>query len=129
MVAHGTIAFDTLTTSDQVKTGTEKSIDTSYLYNGSAKGWLHGASDASINGSFGFSSGVDNGTGDYSYNLTNAMGSDNNSVVNMNPRSAQDRAGPATFNSVSQVLVHVYDISSQAVNDGGVNVTVQGELA
>ena len=33
MVAHGTIAFDTLTTSDQVKSGTEKSIDTSYLFN------------------------------------------------------------------------------------------------
>jgi hypothetical protein len=31
MVAHGTIAFDTLTTSDQVNTGTEKSLDTSYL--------------------------------------------------------------------------------------------------
>ena len=37
MVAHGTIAFDTLTTSDQIETGTEKSIDTSYLYNGTPK--------------------------------------------------------------------------------------------
>ena len=32
-MAHGTIAFDTLTTSDQVKTGTEKSVDTSYIFN------------------------------------------------------------------------------------------------
>jgi hypothetical protein len=39
MVAHGTIAFDTLTTSDQVKTGTEKSLDTSYIFNGVAKAW------------------------------------------------------------------------------------------
>ena len=39
MVAHGTIAFDTLTTSDQVKTGTEKSVDTSYLFNGVSKAW------------------------------------------------------------------------------------------
>ena len=30
-MANGTIAFDTLTTSDSVNTGTEKSIDTSYF--------------------------------------------------------------------------------------------------
>ena len=41
MVAHGTIAFDTLTTSDQVNTGTEKSIDTSYIFNGVAKCVCH----------------------------------------------------------------------------------------
>ena len=36
-MANGTIAFDTLTTSDSVNTGTEKSIDTSYIFNGVAK--------------------------------------------------------------------------------------------
>ena len=36
-MANGTIAFDTLTTSDSVNTSTEKSIDTSYLFNGIAK--------------------------------------------------------------------------------------------
>ena len=36
-MANGTIAFDTLTTSDSVKSGTEKSIDTSYIFNGVAK--------------------------------------------------------------------------------------------
>ena len=123
MPSFGTLKADTLTHS------TAGSLATNYVVNGSAKGWVHGASDASINGSFVFSSGVDNGTGDYSYNLTNAMESDGNSVVNMSVRSAQDRAGPATFNTTSQVLVHVFDISSQAANDGGVNVAVQGDLA
>ena len=33
-MANGTIAFDTLTTSDSVNTGTEKSIDTSFILNG-----------------------------------------------------------------------------------------------
>ena len=37
IMANGTIAFDTLTTSDSVNTGTEKSIDTSYFFNGVAK--------------------------------------------------------------------------------------------
>ena len=40
-MANGTIAFDTLTTSDSVNTGTEKSIDTSYLFNGVAKQWIN----------------------------------------------------------------------------------------
>ena len=38
-MANGTIAFDTLTTSDQAKSGTEKSVDTSYIFNGVAKVW------------------------------------------------------------------------------------------
>ena len=38
-MANGTIAFDTLTTSDSVNTGTEKSIDTSYIFNGVVKVW------------------------------------------------------------------------------------------
>ena len=40
IMANGTIAFDTLTTSDSVNTNTEKSIDTSYIYNGVAKHWI-----------------------------------------------------------------------------------------
>ena len=46
-MANGTIAFDTLTTSDSVNTGTEKSIDTSYLFNGVAKHWINLEGDAS----------------------------------------------------------------------------------
>ena len=40
-MANGTIAFDTLTTSDSVKSGTEKSINTSYIYNGVNKFWIN----------------------------------------------------------------------------------------
>ena len=75
MVAHGTIAFDTLTTSDQVNTGTEKSIDTSYLLNGSLKSWLNmnGTSTIAINDSFNIASITDNGTGSYGATVSNAM--------------------------------------------------------
>ena len=67
MVAHGTIAFDTLTTSDQVNTGTEKSLDTSYIFNGTLKSWLNmnGQSTIAINDSFNIASITDNGTGSY----------------------------------------------------------------
>ena len=75
MVAHGTIAFDTLTTSDQVNTGTEKSLDTSYIFNGTLKSWLNmnGQSTIAINDSFNMASITDNGTGSYGATVSNAM--------------------------------------------------------
>ena len=76
-ISHGTIAFDTLRTSDQVNTGTEKSIDTSYLFNGVAKVWVDGTDAAVLSDSFNLSSGTDNGTGDYTYTITNDMASVN----------------------------------------------------
>ena len=71
MVAHGTIAFDTLTTSDQVNTGTEKSIDTSYLFNGSAKVWAYfnqASSSTTAADSFNVSSIDDDAAGDFDVN-------------------------------------------------------------
>ena len=74
-MANGTIAFDTLTTSDSVNTGTEKSIDTSYIFNGVCKTWLNmnGTGTVASRDSFNSSGITDNGTGEYINNLTNAM--------------------------------------------------------
>ena len=77
MVAHGTIAFDTLTTSAQVKTGTEKSVDTSYLFNGVAKAWTSDetlASDTAgvwTGDTFNVSSITDSTTGQCLVNFSN----------------------------------------------------------
>ena len=81
MVAHGTIAFDTLTTSDQVNTGTEKSIDTSYIFNGVAKCWcaITQGSTHTLVGSFNVSSIDDGGDGETAVNFTNTMGMLSNS--------------------------------------------------
>ena len=73
-MANGTIAFDTLTTSDQVNTGTEKSIDTSYLFNGVAKVWQQGQGDSTTpTDSFNVSNITDNGTGTFTTNFANVM--------------------------------------------------------
>jgi hypothetical protein len=59
-MANGTIAFDTLTTSDSANTNTEKSINTSYIFNGVAKAWVEydgTASGATIGDSFNVSQG------------------------------------------------------------------------
>ena len=55
-MANGTIAFDTLTTSDSKNTGTEKSIDTSYIFNGVNKVWFTLGMDAVQDDSFNCSS-------------------------------------------------------------------------
>ena len=78
-MANGTIAFDTLTTSDSVNTGTEKSIDTSYIFNGVAKVWINfdGTGTPAARDSFNVASITDNGTGSYDIVFTNSMSSAN----------------------------------------------------
>ena len=74
-MAFGNLKFDTLTTSDAKNTSTEKSLDTSYIFNGVAKGWTHfqgTSTEASIDG-FNISSIDDDGTGDYGLHFTNSM--------------------------------------------------------
>ena len=71
-MANGTIAFDTLTTSDQVNTGTEKSVDTSYIYNGVAKYLLHyNQSTPAVLKSLNSSSVSDDSAGHFTINYTN----------------------------------------------------------
>ena len=72
-MANGTIAFDTLTTSDSVNTGTEKSINTSYIFNGVNKVWFTLGMDAVQDDSFNCSSVDDDGTGDFGIHFTNAF--------------------------------------------------------
>ena len=76
MVAHGTIAFDTLTTSDQVNTGTEKSLDTSYVFNGVAKQWSkYNQQTPATADSFNTTSITDAATGKFTTVITNVMSS------------------------------------------------------
>lgn len=50
-----------------------KSVGANYVIDGTAKAWLEGQDNATINDSFNVSSGTDNGTGDYTYSITNAF--------------------------------------------------------
>ena len=74
-MAFGNLKFDTLTTSDAKNTSTEKSLDTSYIFNGVAKGWTHfqGTSTAASIDGFNISSIDDDGTGDYGLHFTISM--------------------------------------------------------
>ena len=60
---------------DTLETGAGADIATSYVVNGSAKAWntLNGTGTISSYDSFNATSTIDNSTGNYSTNLTNAM--------------------------------------------------------
>ena len=77
-MAFGNLKFDTLTTSDAINTSTEKSLDTSYIFNGVAKAWsnINGTSTLATRDSFNVGSTTDNGTGNYTNNFTNNMSND-----------------------------------------------------
>ena len=78
-MAFGNLKFDTLTTSDSVNTSTEKSIDTSYLFNGSCKAWGSFTSEGTFteNDLFNTSSITDSGTGSARTNWTNLFANAN----------------------------------------------------
>tara|TARA_R110001599_G_scaffold281980_2_gene483817 strand:+ start:184 stop:591 length:408 start_codon:yes stop_codon:yes gene_type:complete len=74
-MAFGNLKFDTLTTSDSKNTNTEKSVDTSYIYNGIPKAWnnINMVGTAAVRDSFNLSGFTDNGTGDFTVTVVSAM--------------------------------------------------------
>ena len=136
-MANGTIAFDTLTTSDSVNTGTEKSIDTSYIFNGVAKQWVdfNGSGTAAVQDSFNTASISDEGTGDYRVNLTNAMNAASGCI---NTGVGQERDGTIPtdndlficFVNTGQVRTNTRD-SDQGSNEDSkmVCTSIMGDLA
>jgi hypothetical protein len=62
--------------------GTE-SVDTTYVINGSVKAWvnLDGTGTIAMRDSFNMASVTDNGTGDYTYTMTNSMNNANYASV------------------------------------------------
>jgi hypothetical protein len=134
-MANGTIAFDTLTTSDSVNTGTEKSIDTSYIFNGVAKAWVEydgTASGATIGDSFNVSSTDDDGTGDYGVNFTNAMSNANYTCTFGDGEGSSTSglrflidAGSAT----SAQELYARNVSNSAQDVDAASVVIHGDLA
>jgi len=129
MVAHGTIAFDTLTTSDQVNTGTEKSLDTSYLFNGSAKSWCNYTTASTFvnNDSFNVGSLTDAGAGSCKCVFTNNFNNDDFSTTGL----ASVGYGQLGLNAQETNLTWCisYDGSNSATDSGESTMTAHGDLA
>ena len=133
MVAHGTIAFDTLTTSDQVKTGTEKSLDTSYVFNGSAKVWMHfdGRVGNAFVDSLNCSTLTDNGTGNYTTTYTNSMGNSNYAVITGVDENVSTAAGitQGDTRTTTQLKLLTRNSSATLADEASINGEVLGDLA
>ena len=128
----GTLAFDTLQTSDSKNTGTSKTLDTSFVYNGSAKVWIKFdmSSSFTTEDSFNVSSLDDDGTGDFGLNFSNNMSNANYPA----PASAgEDNANVLTnFGTVSTSSMdgQTRQTQANAASDKANNsVCILGDLA
>ena len=127
-MANGTIAFDTLTTSDSVNTGTEKSIDTSYLFNGVAKVWQQAQGDSTITDSFNVSRMPDNATGQFITVFTNSMS--NAFYSGLSTGMSGDHLISAVGNTATgQCRFDHYNQSNSAIDTGLHCVGILGDLA
>ena len=68
--------FIGVTTAGSIDVTGEGNSTTTNLQQGLAKAWFQASSDTTLSDSFNISSGTDNGTGDYSYALSNAFVND-----------------------------------------------------
>ena len=125
-MANGTIAFDTLTTSDQVNTSTEKSIDTSYLFNSIPKMWVHAHQHESQD-SFNITSSTDNGTGDYTFTATNLL-VDRNACAFGSNQTSRNRRGHYVNPLTNGINVQPTNSSSSYVDDD-TSTALIGDLA
>jgi hypothetical protein len=136
-MANGTIAFDTLTTSDSVNTGTEKSIDTSYIFNGVVKCWVNfdgSATNAASRDSFNVSSMADRGTGLSTITLSNAMSDSNyagtTSCMGTNgDDDGRNYVAVAMPKDSDEVYVNQFTVSASAADGGYVAAHITGDLA
>ena len=133
-MAFGTLAFDTLQTSDSKNTGTNKTLDTSYVYNGSAKAWANHDASASLDDSFNTSSISDTGTGHYGLNFSSNMNNAHYIMSGSNLGSDTDFATCPTSDGAVVVTdrmdYHFRNMSTANVIDQTHNrVVVHGDLA
>ena len=133
-MAHGTIAFDTLTTSDSKNTNTEKSIDTSYILNGVAKHWVSfdPLNSNNMDDSFNNASVTDNGTGNFTFTNTNNMGNANHApVIGSEIQSSyQDSADAILASGRTTTGMKSYHVENNSATDNGIlTMLTWGDLA
>ena len=128
-MANGTIAFDTLTTSDSVKSGAEKSIDTSFVFNGSAKAWydLDGTGTVALDDSFNCATLTDNGTGAYNIAYTNSMSSAN--YASLFGGISQTDTGTTAVATGSHTILVRQGFDSTTIDADPIYSGIHGDLA
>ena len=123
---------------DTIETGAGADISTSYVVNGSAKAWMQykGTSTNAVNDSQNTSSVVDNGTGDYTQNFSNALGNGFYSSTNMVAQANNESAGSGNVDwmiyysqTTTALRVTSGNGSSSSADMYYVALTIHGDLA
>ena len=110
-MAFGTLAFDTLQTSDSKNTGTNKTLDTSFVFNGTPKAWasINEVTTVSIFDSFNLSSTTDDGSGRTDFVLANVMS--NHPNVFLNPHNISSGSFSLMIRNFGPTVSNNLDIS------------------
>tara|TARA_A100001391_G_scaffold193201_1_gene168173 strand:+ start:373 stop:771 length:399 start_codon:yes stop_codon:yes gene_type:complete len=132
-MANGTIAFDTLQTSGQIS-GTARSLDTDYVVNGSAKAWFNfnGTGTVAILDSFNAASITDNGTGDYTTTISNAMATINYCYTALGGNTSSSstvRIENTDKRTTTKMELLAYNTSQTEMDTADMNALFHGELA
>ena len=138
-MAFGNLKFDTLTTSDAKNTNTEKSLDTSYIFNGVAKAWinLNGAGTVADGPRDSFNTGslTDNATGDYTIAYSNTMANVNyatvSSVLDTSTNAMAQLAGAGDFSNGTSSFrtANVRNTGNSSVDPEHLMLAMHGDLA
>ena len=132
-MAYGNLKFVTLTTSDAKNTSTEKSLDTSYIFNGVAKAWVKYDQDTpEVDDSFNQSSTEDTSEGQFKPSFSNSMANAEYVVSIMAEAEAglTDRCDYQQKSSSTTSLVHCITAEAGSLRDAGnSNTVIHGDLA
>ena len=133
-MAFGNLKFDTLTTSDSANTSTEKSLDTSYVFNGSCKVWasLNDADTGSpaLLDSFNSSGFTDTATGHFKINFTNNFSNNDFATANSGRHASVDVGAYLTDQTTSQTKLLGRAYNSNSNTDFNENMCMSmGDLA
>ena len=129
-MAYGNLKFDTLITSDSKNTSVEKSLDTSYIFNGVAKAWCFwDQSDQSADDSFNVGSITDLATGQSALSLSNAMSSVNYTGVGGQSGSTTIYNVVAGPNTTSATFVRMINSSGTDTDTDNCQQVLNGDVA
>ena len=121
---------------DTLEHSTAGSIATNYVVNGSVKGSVTFFTDG-IDEADGITSFVDNGTGDYSFSITNAMSDVNYRILMGNSSTTTNNGNAAYFSKTTSSFniksFRAQDGTAADLNTGvlaaGCSVAILGDLA
>jgi hypothetical protein len=113
---------------DQIEHSTAGSLDTSYVVNGSSKAWYKASSSIVFQGTLNIGSGVDNGTGNYTFNFTNSM-ADTDYTAPCGAASGGDRTVTLSSAATSSITMESFLSNAGSNTDATTMAAVFGDLA